>query len=356
MGAEKSPGKAVTPRAPDARASGAERAGQSLFWCMAGAGFVLSLVGCATDGTGGGEQSFNQRMEAFSARLSRSVDPAVKSFTEVATPYAQRLASNMEDAGKRMQKYIANRELLKNNKDAGLHNESSLLALLKRVGVADDAGSADRATPGTGAAPPKAPLPGNATGEWRWPVDAGIITSHFGARWGKQHRGMDIAADVGEPVIAMADGEVVYSDNKMRGYGNVIVIKHANNMTSLYAHNDQLIADVGDKVSKGTVVSLLGNTGRSTGPHVHFEIRQGKDALDPYALLPATSLLVAEAAIDSPRGLAGPYPSSMRFAPGDHDHTACEHAPMEPVLAELLDRLEADGTGSGQDLAQASVP
>jgi len=123
-------------------------------------------------------------------------------------------------------------------------------------------------------------------GEWRWPLGAGIVSSEFGHRWKKQHEGIDIAADEGEPVYASAAGKVLYSDNRMRGYGNVIILRHDSQITTLYAHNQKLNVRLGEQVEQGQVIALLGNTGASTGPHVHFEMRRANTALDPRRVLP----------------------------------------------------------------------
>jgi len=93
---------------------------------------------------------------------------------------------------------------------------------------------------------------------------------------------------------AIADGVVIYADDKMRGYGNVVVIQHDEKMTSLYAHNSELKVKLGDQVTKGTLVALLGNTGHSTGPHVHFEISDGDVAVNPRNVLPKSKLGVLE--------------------------------------------------------------
>jgi lipoprotein NlpD len=123
-------------------------------------------------------------------------------------------------------------------------------------------------------------------GDYRWPLGAGIVSSEFGHRGSELHEGLDIAADPGEPVYAAAAGEVLYADNHMRGYGNVVILRHDSSMTTLYAHNKSLKVHPGDKVKQGQVIALLGSTGHSTGPHVHFEIRRAQVALDPRQLLP----------------------------------------------------------------------
>ena len=123
-------------------------------------------------------------------------------------------------------------------------------------------------------------------GEWKWPLSAGIVSSEFGNRWHKFHEGLDIAADEGEPLFASAAGRVIYSDNKMAGYGNVVIIRHDSKTTTLYAHNKKNKVKFGDQVEQGQEIALLGSTGRSTGPHVHFEMRRANAALNPRKLLP----------------------------------------------------------------------
>ncbi len=123
-------------------------------------------------------------------------------------------------------------------------------------------------------------------GTYRWPLGAGIVSSEFGGRWKKQHEGLDLAADEGEPIYASASGRVIYADNRMHGYGNVVILRHDSRMTTLYAHNQALKVRLGEKVDQGQVIALLGSTGHSTGPHVHFEMRRSNLALDPRRLLP----------------------------------------------------------------------
>ena len=123
-------------------------------------------------------------------------------------------------------------------------------------------------------------------GAYRWPLGAGIVSSEFGHRWHKPHEGIDIAADEGEPVFASAAGEVLYANNRMRGYGNVVIVRHDAKMTTLYAHNQTMKVNLGDKVEQGQVIALLGSTGHSTGPHIHFEMRRSHAALDPRKVLP----------------------------------------------------------------------
>jgi murein DD-endopeptidase MepM/ murein hydrolase activator NlpD len=118
-----------------------------------------------------------------------------------------------------------------------------------------------------------------------WPT-AGVLTSRFGRRWGKMHKGIDIAGPVGTPINSAAAGTVVFA-GWQGGYGNLVEIKHADGTTTRYGHNSRLMVSVGQTVAQGQQVSEMGSTGHSTGSHLHFEIRpNGGDAVNPIAHLP----------------------------------------------------------------------
>ena len=118
------------------------------------------------------------------------------------------------------------------------------------------------------------------TGEFARPA-SGTLTSNFGSRWGRNHNGIDIGASVGTPVYASDNGTVIYSQYNNGGYGNLVQIDHGNGFVTYYAHCSELIAKVGDVVAKGDVIARVGNTGRSTGPHLHFEVRKGGEVQNP---------------------------------------------------------------------------
>lgn len=119
-----------------------------------------------------------------------------------------------------------------------------------------------------------------------WPLDKFTFMSGFGIRRGRRHDGVDLAAKGGTPVKAAANGEVAFS-GRMRGYGNLILLKHDNNYFTAYAHNRANLVKKGKKVKQGQTIAKVGRTGRATGNHVHFEIRRGQQAMDPVAFLPA---------------------------------------------------------------------
>jgi lipoprotein NlpD len=120
----------------------------------------------------------------------------------------------------------------------------------------------------------------------RWPLARPILTSLFGRRWGRDHEGIDMKAPTGTPVLAAADGEVLYAGDKVRGYGNMVVLQHAGDLLTVYAHNSLLLVHVGDRITAGQEISRVGETGHATGPHLHFEVRRKQEPQDPLQFLP----------------------------------------------------------------------
>jgi murein DD-endopeptidase MepM/ murein hydrolase activator NlpD len=116
-----------------------------------------------------------------------------------------------------------------------------------------------------------------------WPVH-GVLTSYFGWRWGRMHEGIDLAVGNGTPVVASAAGTVIVA-GWMGGYGNLVVVDHGNGVATAYAHNTSITVGVGQSVAQGQLVAYSGNTGNSTGPHVHFEVRVNGAAVDPLGYL-----------------------------------------------------------------------
>ena len=117
-----------------------------------------------------------------------------------------------------------------------------------------------------------------------WPV-RGKITARFNPRHDSLNDGIDIAAPSGTPVRATLAGQVIYSD-RLRGYGNLIIVRHRGGFASVYAHNRKNLVRQGQKVTKRQVIAEVGDTGRVTTPHLHFEIRRNNVARDPLSYLP----------------------------------------------------------------------
>lgn len=119
-----------------------------------------------------------------------------------------------------------------------------------------------------------------------WPT-TGVLTSGYGRRWGRMHRGIDVAGPTGTPIVAAASGEVVSAGWNSGGFGNLVDIRHADGSVTRYAHNSKVLVRKGQWVEQGERISLMGSTGYSTGPHLHFEVHpSGRGAVNPMALLP----------------------------------------------------------------------
>lgn len=119
-----------------------------------------------------------------------------------------------------------------------------------------------------------------------WP-SKGVLTSGYGWRWGRMHRGIDIAGPVGTPIVAAASGEVISAGWNSGGYGNLVKLKHLDGSVTVYAHNNRVLVSSGQWVEQGETIAEMGSTGFSTGPHLHFEIRpNGEAAVNPIAYLP----------------------------------------------------------------------
>ncbi len=130
----------------------------------------------------------------------------------------------------------------------------------------------------------KNPPPRKGTGVFAKPITRGYVTSEFGWRWGRRHNGIDIGIPTGTPVTAADGGVVVFAGTK-GGYGKCVIIDHGANLETRYAHNSKLYVKTGDKVFKGQTISASGNTGVSTGPHLHFEIRKNNVPVNPRGYL-----------------------------------------------------------------------
>ncbi len=135
---------------------------------------------------------------------------------------------------------------------------------------------------------PSAPeLPSGPT-PFAWPIAGGALASRFGPRGAGHHDGIDVSAPVGTPVTAARAGRVLYSDT-LRGYGNLIILEHGGGYATVYAHNRENLARVGDTVKQGDVIARVGETGKTSGPNLHFEIRKDNVARNPLYFLPGSA-------------------------------------------------------------------
>lgn len=116
------------------------------------------------------------------------------------------------------------------------------------------------------------------------PTDSRKITSNYGPRWGRKHEGVDVKVYVGDTIVSAFDGKVRIVKNDPRGYGKYVVIRHPNGLETLYGHLSKQLVKINDEVKAGQPIGLGGNTGRSTGSHLHFEVRILGKALNPTKL------------------------------------------------------------------------
>ncbi|WP_236097173.1 peptidoglycan DD-metalloendopeptidase family protein [Dolichospermum planctonicum] len=130
-------------------------------------------------------------------------------------------------------------------------------------------------------------FPSNSTPtSYIWPAK-GVLTSGYGWRWGRMHRGIDIANSVGTPIYASSAGVVEKAGWNSGGYGNVVDIRHDDGSLTRYGHNSRILVQAGQRVQQGQTIAAMGSTGFSTGPHSHFEVHpSGKGAVNPIAFLP----------------------------------------------------------------------
>ncbi|MEC0243843.1 peptidoglycan DD-metalloendopeptidase family protein [Paenibacillus dokdonensis] len=126
-------------------------------------------------------------------------------------------------------------------------------------------------------------VPGKGSGKFAWPVSGATISSSYGSRWGKTHKGIDIVS--GNRTIKAADDGTVTFTGQINGYGNAIIINHSNGYETLYGHLNSISTHTGAHVNQGDKIGIMGSTGRSTGTHLHFEIHKGSSIQNPMKYL-----------------------------------------------------------------------
>ena len=196
-----------------------------------------------------------ERREVVLARLSE---------LQTARKEKQRLSSALDA---RIRQYQA-------EADAVAAQESGLTALIR---------SREQTRASRGATDPGAD--GRVSGSGlAWPV-RGSVTSGFGQRWGRLHAGIDVGAGMGVPIRAAKGGDVILA-GPYGGYGNAVVVDHGGGLTTLYAHQSRIGTSDGASVGQGDVIGYVGNSGNSTGPHLHFETRVSGSPQNPMRYLP----------------------------------------------------------------------
>ncbi|PZR07674.1 MAG: peptidoglycan-binding protein [Archangium gephyra] len=133
--------------------------------------------------------------------------------------------------------------------------------------------------------PPKVVKVGKGNGALAWPL-RGVLYARFGKKGKELHDGIDLAAPAGLPVKAAAEGNVLFA-GEQKGYGLIVIVEHKGGLITLYAHNRDLRVKTGQKIREGQVVATVGDSGRTSGPHLHFEVRKDGVPMDPLDFLGA---------------------------------------------------------------------
>jgi murein DD-endopeptidase MepM/ murein hydrolase activator NlpD len=157
------------------------------------------------------------------------------------------------------------------------------------VAAAPQSARLAQASPAAEDDPPQSPLKaGEATGAlptFRWPVRGKVITSYGAKTNGKANDGINLAVPEGTPVKAAEDGVVAYAGNELKGYGNLVLVRHSNGYVTAYAHASELLVKRGDTIKRGQVIAKSGQSGEVASPQLHFEIRKGSNPVDPLQFL-----------------------------------------------------------------------
>jgi len=135
------------------------------------------------------------------------------------------------------------------------------------------------------ATPVKAAEATGALPTFRWPVRGKVITSYGAKTNGKSNDGINLAVPEGTPVKAAEDGVVAYSGNELKGYGNLVLVRHSNGYVTAYAHASELMVKRGDTIKRGQTIAKSGQSGEVGSPQLHFEIRKGSSPVDPLQFL-----------------------------------------------------------------------
>jgi murein DD-endopeptidase MepM/ murein hydrolase activator NlpD len=147
-------------------------------------------------------------------------------------------------------------------------------ARLAQATTTEDISETPKAADATGALP-----------TFRWPVRGKVITAYGAKANGKSNDGINLAVPEGTPVKAAEDGVVAYSGNELKGYGNLVLVRHANGYVTAYAHASELLVKRGDTIKRGQVIAKSGQSGEVGSPQLHFEIRKGSSPVDPLQFL-----------------------------------------------------------------------
>ncbi len=164
-------------------------------------------------------------------------------------------------------------QLIKQQQEAARRAEE------ERRRAAEAAAAEQSSSSGSSSEPAPAPPPPSTSGCYAWPAN-GPVTSEYGPRWGRMHRGLDIDGNTGDPLYAAQSGTVSYT-GYYSGYGNLTLISHSDGVTTAYAHQSSFGVSTGQTVGRGEFIGRMGATGNVTGSHLHFETRTSSGAVNP---------------------------------------------------------------------------
>jgi murein DD-endopeptidase MepM/ murein hydrolase activator NlpD len=186
---------------------------------------------------------------------------------------------------------LAPADLLEENgivdpKQVAIGTELFVPGATRVVGLDETTGSGGKATgPAPPTAEPEPERPASAQkAKLAWPLK-GVLYGRYGVRSGRRHDGIDVSAPEGTAIGAAAPGTVIFA-GEQSGYGSILILRHEGGLVTLYAHCSALLVDEGTAVKAGQVIAKVGQTGRSTGPHLHFEVREGTRPRNPLLFLP----------------------------------------------------------------------
>ncbi len=214
-----------------------------------------------------------RRSTASTRRLTAAAVAVISARTEEARSVRDRLADSRDTlASARVlkQSALAN---ARETREEYLEEVEALAAQSAALAAAIQNAQATAGSTGTGV----------SDSGFIWPVN-GAVVSGFGMRWGRMHEGIDITAPTGTPIWAAAAGTVIHA-GWLGGYGNLVVVDHGNGLATAYAHASVILVALGQEVAQGETLSLVGSTGNSSGPHLHFEVRVNGVAVDPLLYL-----------------------------------------------------------------------
>ncbi len=223
------------------------------------------------------------RLDRLERRSQEVADAIAAEVEEVAAVKGQlvsqrdRYAAVRADKAELLQGTRADRQELESHVDALRGEQEAVLAKLQAAQAAEQASSG-----ATASAAVAGPVQ-QGSGSFIWPA-SGSVSSPFGMRWGRLHAGIDIPLSEGTGLRAAAGGRVVLA-GWTGGYGNYTCIQHSGGLSTCYAHQSSIGVSVGQSVSQGQVIGASGNTGNSTGPHLHFEVRVNGSPVDPLGYL-----------------------------------------------------------------------